>query len=412
MQGKILHILSQRPSRTGSGITLDSMVRLAGKAGWQQAAMVGVPADDDQIQVGHLNRESIHAVYFSGTGVGHNTPDLDFAVPGMSDVMPYPSSIWSTLQPEQLKSYEKVWSRHIGKVVQDFQPDVIHSNHVWLVSSLLKDVAPEVPVVTTCHATGLRQLSLCPGLATKVISGCRRNDHFLVLRKDHKLQLAKTLNISQARISLAGVGFRDEIFHSNNIQDPMARRDLLYVGKFSRAKGLPWLLDAFEELSGRFPNLRLNVAGDGSGPQAERLRERMNSLAPRVIMHGMLDQNELAHLMRRCLVCVLPSFYEGVPLVLVEAAACGCRLVATALPGILEQIAPALEDSMELVPLPRLVKEDEPLEADLAQFTHDLVAALTVSLESPVRPTPRLDSFTWAAVFNRVESVWKDLTTA
>ena len=125
MHGKILHILSQRPSRTGSGITLDSIVRLAGNSGWRQAAVVGVPADDNQVHVGHLNRENIHTVSFAGTEPGHHSPDLDYPVPGMSDVMPYPSSIWSTLNLEQLKSYEKVWSRNIGKVVQDFQPDVI-----------------------------------------------------------------------------------------------------------------------------------------------------------------------------------------------------------------------------------------------------------------------------------------------
>mgnify|MGYP000532501899 CR=1 FL=1 len=44
------------------------------------------------------------------------------------------------------------------------------------------------------------------------------------------------------------------------------------------------------------------------------------------------DQPALAELMRRCAVLVLPSFYEGVPLVLAEARACGCRLVATDLP--------------------------------------------------------------------------------
>ena len=41
---------------------------------------------------------------------------------------------------------------------------------------------------------------------------------------------------------------------------------------------------------------------------------------------------------------VLPSFYEGVPLVLAEAAACGCRLVATALPGVREALAPRFRD--------------------------------------------------------------------
>ena len=36
--GKVLHVLSQRPLLTGSGITLDALVRLAAAAGWEQAA--------------------------------------------------------------------------------------------------------------------------------------------------------------------------------------------------------------------------------------------------------------------------------------------------------------------------------------------------------------------------------------
>ena len=56
--------------------------------------------------------------------------------------------------------------------------------------------------------------------------------------------------------------------------------------------------------------------------------------------------------MRRSTVCVLPSFYEGLPLVLVEALACGCRLVATDLPGVVDELAPRIGAALELVELP------------------------------------------------------------
>ena len=46
MSGKVLHILSQRPGRTGSGVTLDALVRQAAAAGWSQQALVGVPVTE------------------------------------------------------------------------------------------------------------------------------------------------------------------------------------------------------------------------------------------------------------------------------------------------------------------------------------------------------------------------------
>ena len=407
MPPKILHVLSQRPSRTGSGITLDAVVRQAAKNQWDQAAVVGIPAGDKNVLVGHLNPKAIHPLFFSDPDKVSAPSDLNFPVPGMSDVMPYPSTVFSTLGARELSDYRTVWTRHLKKVVQEFEPDLIHSNHIWLLSSLLKDIAPHLPVVTTCHATGLRQLDLCPHLADEVIAGCRRNDHFFVLRRDHGALLAKTLGVSGDKISLAGVGYRDEIFNTSGVS---ARRDLLYVGKFSNSKGLPWLLDAFEELKKKRPRLRLHIAGGGSGSEAETLLLRMQAMAPSVVLHGMLDQGNLARLMRRILVCVLPSFYEGVPLVLVEAAACGCRLVSTQLPGVEEQIAPKLGSSLEMIPLPRLVNVDQPLAEDLPQFIQNLLSTLIASLDAPEKQTPDLSFFTWKAVFQRVESVWQRFT--
>jgi glycosyltransferase involved in cell wall biosynthesis len=136
----------------------------------------------------------------------------------------------------------------------------------------------------------------------------------------------------------------------------------------------------------------------------------MEAMAPVVVRHGQLDQAALADLMRRCDICVLPSFYEGVPLVLVEAAACGCRIVSTALPGVIEQIESHLGDRLDLVPLPRLAGVDQPDVEDLPRFVEDLTAALTRALQAEKQiPAPDLGHFTWDAVFGRVEKIWREL---
>ncbi len=411
MAGNVLHILSQRPSRTGSGVTLDAVARLAAGAGWRQQAVVGVPVSETRPRVGNLGAEDIFPVTFAdGSGAA---ADLPFPVPGMSDVMPYPSSVWSRLTRADIDLYRAVWSRHLKGVIEACRPDLIQANHVWLVSSLLPAIAPDIPLLITCHATGLRQMELCPGLKDEVVAGCRQARHFFALRQDHREHLAGLLDVPADRVTVSGIGFRDDIFHHVGARKRPAD-SLLYVGKYSNAKGLPWLLDALEDLRRQRPSAVLHVAGDGAGPEAETLRFRMEALGPGVVRHGQLDQEQLADLMRRCQVCVLPSFYEGVPLVLAEAAACGCRVVATDLPGVREQLAPRLQDWLHPVALPPLLTVDTPDPDHLPGFVQDLKQAMLSALEQAVPPVtgkgpgPDLTSLTWSSVFRRIEKVWKE----
>ena len=414
MSGRVLHVLSQRPSRTGSGITLDAIVRLARESGWVQGALVGVPVSANPPSIGDLPATAVFPVTFHDDSAPDLPADLPFPVPGMSDVMPYPSTVWSDLTAKQLEQYRHVWREHLSRVIAAFKPDIIHTNHVWLMSSLLPLVAPGIPLLATCHATGLRQMELCTHLRSEVISGCRSIGHFFALRQDHRVQLAEIMAIPEHRISVIGVGFRDDIFFPDPSVSPETDA-LLFVGKFSHAKGLSCLLEALEKLREHHPQAVLHVAGDGAGNEAEELRQRMRAMSPAVIMHGQLDQPRLANLMRRCQVCVLPSFYEGVPLVLAEAGACGCRIVASELPGVKEQLAPHLGDTLQLVPLPNMAGIDTPAPGGLPAFIENLHLALGQALEPPASQLAKcpedtwLTPLTWRSVFERVELIWKKI---
>jgi glycosyltransferase involved in cell wall biosynthesis len=382
-------------------------VRHARIAGWNQRVVVGVPADQPYPEVAELEQTLIHPLRFGDRL-------LDFAVPGMSDVMPYRSTRFSSMSASQLRRYKDVWHAHLERVVRQCRPDLIHSHHVWLVSAMIKDVSPGTPVVTQCHGTGFRQMELCPHLAEDVCAGCRRNDRFVVLHRDHADRLGRALGVAPDRIHVVGAGYREDLFHATGRRSDTTGR-LLYIGKYSAAKGLPWLLDAFERLQAQQPSLELHVAGAGAGDEAEVLKTRMQRMAPSVVLHGQLPQADLADLMRTAAVCVLPSLYEGLPLVLVEAMACGCRLVATALPGVVEELEPHLGSALELVPLPRLVAVDRPDPADLDTFVDHLEAALARSLASPPLGDPAqtmpnaVSPMTWRSVFERVEAVWLEL---
>jgi glycosyltransferase involved in cell wall biosynthesis len=402
--GRVLHLLSQRPAQTGSGVTLQALVQQADRAGWEQCAVVGLPAGDRSEPFPELAPDRVRPLWF-GEG------PLDFPLPGMSDVMPYPSSRFGALSEAQLERYREAWRRHVAAAVAAFRPDLVHSHHLWLLSALVKDVAPALPVVTQCHATGLRQMELVPRLAEPVRRACARNDAFIVLHEEHAAKLAAALALPRERVHVVGAGYREDLFHGRG-REPRAGARLLYVGKYSAAKGLPQLLDACEALRRDRPELELQVAGSGAGPEAEALDRRMAACGAWIHRHGQLPQPELAGLMRRSEVCVLPSFYEGLPLVLVEALACGCRLVATALPGIRAVLAPRLGEALTLVPQPAMRTVDEPRDEALGPFTAALERALGKALDAgPLAGASAalLAPFTWAAVFGRVEGIWHGL---
>lgn len=400
---RVLFILSQRPELTGSGITVDALVRHAAAAGHEPWVLCGVPADEPTPGVGGLPPERVLTVTFGEGG------DLPFDVPGMSDVMPYASTVWSRMTTRELASYRDSWRGAVRRAVALVQPDIIHSNHLWLMSSLLAATGPEVPTVAHCHATGLRQMQLCPHLRDEVVAGLRGLAGFVVLHDDHARQVADILNVPPGVIQVVGAGYRDSLFHLSDAPDPDQREGhLAYVGKFSAAKGLPWLLDACEQLWATGHRFTLHIAGDGAGDEADQLRARMQALTPDVVIHGRLDQHALADRLRRCAALVLPSFYEGLPLVLAEARACGCRLVSTALLGVVRNLAPAFGDALALVEPPRLIGPDTPDQRDLPAFTARLADAIEATLRAPLDPPAphQLVPFTWQAVFARVEAAW------
>jgi glycosyltransferase involved in cell wall biosynthesis len=104
-------------------------------------------------------------------------------------------------------------------------------------------------------------------------------------------------------------------------------RHLLSVGKLTYQKGFDLLIRAFAQVTDRHPEWTLTILGEGN------MREELESLCTQLNLDDLVSmpgavKNVDAHL-RRADIFALTSRYEGFPIALGEAMACGVPVIAT-----------------------------------------------------------------------------------
>jgi starch synthase len=175
---------------------------------------------------------------------------------------------------------------------------------------------------------------------------------------------------------------RDEDFVRGLGIDP-DRPSVVFVGRITRQKGLPYLLRAAQLLP---PEVQLVLcAGAPDTPEilaevtagVESLQQERSGV---VWINRLLAQHELAAVLTQGTVFVCPSIYEPLGIVNLEAMACGLAVVGTATGGIPEVVADG--ETGRLVPIEQLTDgTGTPLHPE--QFVADLARTLTEVVNDP-----------------------------
>lgn len=398
---KILHLISQHPQQTGSGFYIQNMLKHCAQKGYNNHLFAGISGG---------GKPSLSCIDDTAcTFIPFETAPLNYRIPGMSDVMPYPSSRFSALGDDQLDVYEKVFEATIKSVVKKFQPDLIHSHHLWIASSIARSSCPDIPMVTSCHSTDIRQYLQHENLRNRVVN-IDKIERILALSSTQKEHIAQVHGIDRDKIDIVGGGFDIERFYFKK-KKQIPPIHIVYAGKLSNAKGVPMLLRAMEQTGNS--DVHLHLAGSGSGEENDHCLKLAAGLE-RVTVHGALAQEDLAELMRNNHIFILPSFFEGLPLVLLEALACGCRIICTALDGCRELLGNCCDELVEFIEMPGMLSIDQPAPEEIENFQSRIAAAIQkmggriaagaeISEES-LRPITNV--YSWQSVFERVEKAY------
>lgn len=180
----------------------------------------------------------------------------------------------------------------------------------------------------------------------KVLLGYWQADALITVSEYSRAGIVERFRVNPRRVFVVGEA-ADRIFR--RLEDPApspallrlgfdgTRRTVVYVGGFGPHKNLEALIGAFARIAARrqFADAMLLMVGDTSGEGFHSCFDKLASqvdalgLRGRVIFTGFMDDEDLVTLLNLATVLALPSLMEGFGLPAVEAAACGCPVVAT-----------------------------------------------------------------------------------
>ena len=228
--------------------------------------------------------------------------------------------------------------------IHHWHPDVIHAH--WLLPQglvvallgLLDRRTP--PLLVTSHGADLFALRARPLTALKRFV-IRRAAALTVVSQAMKEELAR-IGASLHKVSVQPMGVDLTHRFTPTPDLPRSCDEILFVGRLVEKKGLRYLIAAMPEIIARHPSAFLTVVGFGPEEGERHAQAEALGIAHKVNFLGALTQAELPALYRRTAVFVAPFVragsgdQEGLGLVLVEALGCGCPVVVSYLPAILD----------------------------------------------------------------------------
>jgi alpha-maltose-1-phosphate synthase len=397
--------------------------------------------DDDRPRVDLLTREYPPAVY-GGAGVHaeYLARELrhlaDLRVHAFGDPQPAPPDVdWHPELPELAGTNQalRIIGADLTVAAACEGANVVHS-HTWYanLAGHLAKLLYGIPHVVTTHSLeplrpwkaeqlggGYRLSSWCEKTAIEAADAIIAVSEGMA----HDVRVAYP-NVDPARLRVVHNGIDTAQYSPDDRTDVLERLgvdpqrpSVVFVGRITRQKGVPYLLRAARDLPDGVQLVLLAGAPDTPdiGAEVERLVDELRST------HGddivwvpeMLPKPEVIQILSHASLFVCPSIYEPMGIVNLEAMACEAPVVATATGGIPEVVADG--ETGLLVPIGRQNPDGEPLDPNA--FVAALAEAINTMLADPARAGEMgragrrraVEHFSWAAIAKETMDVYRSV---
>lgn len=142
------------------------------------------------------------------------------------------------------------------------------------------------------------------------------------------------------RLKVVHCGIEPAVFPIDPAPIPTDPLRLVSIGRFAEQKGQMVLINAMAELRETHPGIHLSLVGDGEMRGALEAEISRSGLEGSVTLTGWLDEASVRSEITAAHALVMPSFAEGLPMVVMETMACARPVIATYIAGIPELVQP------------------------------------------------------------------------
>ena len=223
--------------------------------------------------------------------------------------------------------------RDFPKLLRDFAPELLHAHFAIEPAAAAQELAAEIAVPFTFTAHGYDVYRRPPADFAARAAAARA---VITVSEANARHIIQTFGVSRAHLHVIPCGVDISRFLPGEGQPELPH--IVCVARLVPVKNLGLLLETCDELRARSVKFRCVLVGEG------RCREELLAARARlgledvVELVGAAEQGEVCAWWRRATVAVLTSEREGMPVCLMEAAACGVPAVATAVGGVPELV--------------------------------------------------------------------------
>jgi glycosyltransferase involved in cell wall biosynthesis len=237
------------------------------------------------------------------------------------------------------------YSLNCARHVRQYDLDLIHGHSMYSFGYAL---TKKLPYIATLHGTQLNEFknSMQYGASPNHIitdfssmlmerySG-KKADKVIVVSQENRRDVISQYGIPSEKIVTIPNGVNVSRFHSSKCTS----KTIISVGRLHERKGIDKLLESFSKVIQEEPEAVLKIVGSGEDEaRLKSLAKKLKLGSKNVKFLGFVPEKELPGIYSSSSIFVLPSYYEGFGIVLIEAMSAGLPLVSVRTGGATEVI--------------------------------------------------------------------------